>query len=112
MNPLDADVKPRVKLPPTAKAGELIEVKTLISHPMDNGMYKNAQGQRIPRKIINRFTCKYNGKIVLDARLEPAIAANPFFSFFLKASESGTVDFAWVDDDGTIYRASETITVT
>jgi sulfur-oxidizing protein SoxZ len=109
---MDENVKPRVKLPETAKAGELIEIKTLISHPMDNGMYKNEQGQRIPRKIINRFTCQYNGKTVLDARLEPAIAANPFFSFFLKATESGTIDFAWVDDDGTVYRAEEKITVT
>jgi sulfur-oxidizing protein SoxZ len=106
------DVKPRVKLPETAKAGEIIEIKTLISHPMENGLYKNEQGQRIPRKIINQFTCRYNGKIVLDARLEPAIAANPFFSFFVKATESGKFDFAWIDDDGTIYRAEGNITVT
>jgi len=106
------DVKPRVKIPETAKKGDAIEIKTLISHPMENGQYKNELGQRIPRKIINRFTCQYNGQTVLDALLEPAIAANPFFAFFVRATESGNFDFVWVDDDGTVYKAQQAITVT
>ena len=29
-----ADVKPRVRVPEVARKGEIIEIKTLISHPM------------------------------------------------------------------------------
>lgn len=105
------DVKPRIRVPSSAKKDEVIEIKTLVSHPMESGQRKNAQGQTIPRKIINKMTVAYNGKPVFEAKLEAAISANPYISFFLKATESGTLDFAWTDDDGSVYKASQPITV-
>jgi sulfur-oxidizing protein SoxZ len=104
-------VRPRVKAPATAKKGEVMEIKTLISHRMESGQRKGKDGKLIPREIINTFTCTYNGKTVFKAKLEPAISANPFFSFFVKATGSGTLDFAWVDDDGSVYKAQRKITV-
>jgi sulfur-oxidizing protein SoxZ len=106
------DVKPRIKAPSSAKKGEIVEIKTLISHPMESGQRKDKEGKTIPRKIINAFTCTLNGREVFSARFEPAVAANPYLSFFLKASESGTLEFAWVDDDGSVYKAQQPLTVT
>ena len=55
-------VKPRVKVPKTAAAGDSITIKTLISHKMESGQRKDKEGNVIPRSIINRFTCDFNGR--------------------------------------------------
>src|SRR5690242_17057190 len=73
--------KPRIKLPKEAKQGEIIQIKTLVSHLMESGQRKDAQGKPIPRKIINKFTCEFNGKPVFACTLEPAISANPYIQF-------------------------------
>ena len=104
--------KPRIKLPKEAAKGEVIQIKTLVSHVMESGQRKDAQGQTIPRKIINKFVCTYNGASVFEARLEPGFAANPYLSFPVRVQESGKFEFTWVDDDGTVYQAQAPITVT
>ena len=103
--------KPRLKVPKEAKKGDVVEIKTLLSHVMETGQRKDAAGNIIPRKIINKFTCEFNGKPVFSADLEPAIAANPYLQFTAKVDESGTFKFTWTDDDGTITTAEEKITV-
>jgi sulfur-oxidizing protein SoxZ len=103
--------KPRLKLPKEAKKGEMIEIKTLIAHTMESGQRKDKDGKTIPRKIINKFACEFNGKPVFGADLEPAIAANPYLQFFARVDESGTFKFIWTDDDGTVVTAEEKITV-
>lgn len=103
--------KPRIKLPKEAKKGEIIQIKTLISHVMESGQRKDAQGKTIPRKIINKFTCEFNGKPVFACALEPAISANPYIQFNAKVDEDGTFKFAWTDDDGTVTTAEEKIAV-
>lgn len=102
---------PRVRVPPTAKPGEMIEIKTLISHEMESGQRKDAAGAVIPRKIINKFTAAFNGKTVFEADWNPAISANPYQSFFYKAAESGDFTFVWKDDDGSEYKATNKLTV-
>lgn len=107
-----ATPKPRVRVPGSAAAGELIEIKTLISHPMESGQRKDSKtGEVIPRKIINKFTCTFNGEEVFSADLQPAISANPFVSFWMKCEESGTFEFAWVDDDGSVYTETKELAV-
>ncbi|MGZ3411363.1 MAG: thiosulfate oxidation carrier complex protein SoxZ [Xanthobacteraceae bacterium] len=103
--------KPRLKVPKEAKKGEVIELKTLLSHPMETGFRKDDSGMIVPRKIINKFTCEFNGQPVFIADLEPAVAANPYLQFTAKLNESGTFKFTWTDDDGTITTADEKITV-
>ena len=104
--------KPRLKLPKEAKKGDIIEIKTLMPHIMESGQRKDKDGKTIPRKIINKFACEFNGKPVFSADLEPAIAANPYLQFFAQVNESGTFKFAWTDDDGTVTSAEHKITVT
>ena len=104
-------VKPRVKVPKTAAAGETITVKTLISHVMESGQRKDKEGNIIPRSIINRFTADFNGEAVIDVVLEPAISTNPFFEFEAVVPESGEFQFKWYDDDGSVYEAAKAIKV-
>lgn len=106
-----AKVKPRVRIPKTASAGEVITIKTLISHPMESGQRKDKEGNVIPRRIINKFTCEFNGQVVFGCDLEPAISANPYLEFSMKVPETGTVTMTWVDDDGSVYTQEKTITV-
>ena len=92
--------KPRVKLPESARVGEVIEVKTLISHVMETGQRKDPDGKTIPRNIINMFIAKYAGAEVFRAELHPGISANPFLSFFMKVPGPGEFEFTWIDDAG------------
>lgn len=105
------NVKPRVKAPRKASAGETVTIKTLISHPMESGQRKDADGNTIPRSIINRFTCEFNGESVMEMILEPAISTNPFIEFQAIVPESGTFAFTWYDDDGSVYEESKDIAV-
>jgi sulfur-oxidizing protein SoxZ len=100
-----------INVPATAKRGELIEIKTLISHPMEPGYRTSSTGQLLPRDIINLLTCSYNGEEVFRAELFPAIAANPFMSFSTVATESGNLEFKWTGDNGFSATESATITV-
>ncbi len=106
-----ATPKPRVKVPKSAKAGETIVIKTLISHEMESGQRKDKDGNVIPRKIINKFTCEFNGAPVFSCDIDPAVSANPYFEFRAKVAESGTFKFTWVDDDGSVYTDEAAIEV-
>ncbi|WP_299836813.1 thiosulfate oxidation carrier complex protein SoxZ [uncultured Jannaschia sp.] len=104
-------VKPRVRVPDEATAGEVIQIKTLISHPMESGQRRDDDGNLIPRSIINRFTVEFEGESVIDVALEPAISSNPYFEFEATVPSSGTFVFTWYDDDGDVYTEEKTVTV-
>ncbi len=101
----------RIRMPATAKKGEVVEIKTLISHVMETGQRRDAENKVIARKILNKFTCSYNGKQVIQMDLHPAIAANPFIAFFVTAEETGTLEFVWTDDDGSVAKETAKLTV-
>ena len=104
--------KPRVKVPKKAAAGDIITIKTLVSHKMESGQRKdNKTGELIPRKIINKFTCEFNGNVVFSCDIDPAVSANPYLEFSAKVMESGTFKFTWIDDDGTVIETSKDIAV-
>jgi sulfur-oxidizing protein SoxZ len=92
--------KPRIKVPEAAKPGDVIEIKTLISHVMETGQRKDKDGKTIPRNIINIFTASFAGKEVFRADLAPGISANPYIAFFMKVPGPGEFEFSWVDDQG------------
>jgi sulfur-oxidizing protein SoxZ len=100
-----------VNVPAKGKRGEIIEIKTMISHPMETGYRRDEVGKVIPREIIRRFTCTYNGVEVFRADLFPAISANPFISFFTLAAESGVIALNWTADTGETHTETATIAV-
>ncbi|MCH2168094.1 MAG: thiosulfate oxidation carrier complex protein SoxZ [Oceanicola sp.] len=104
-------VKPRVKVPRSAAAGEAITIKTLISHKMESGQRKDSDGNVIPRSIINRFTADFNGQNVVDITIEPAVSTNPYFQFEAVVPEAGEFVFTWYDDDGSVYETKKSITI-
>ena len=103
--------RPRIKLPDQVRKGDIIEIKTLVAHPMENGLRRDQNGATVPRKIINRFACEFNNQPVFSCDLDTAVAANPYLQFYAKVEESGTFRFSWTDDDGSTITAEQTITV-
>jgi len=101
----------RIRVPKTAKRGEVINIKAMIQHPMITGLRLEEFRTGIERHIINRIQVIYGGKVVFDGDLGTGIAADPYFSLYLRAEKSGPVEFRWFDDDGSIYRKSALLSV-
>jgi sulfur-oxidizing protein SoxZ len=100
-----------VNVPARARRGEIIEIKTLISHDMETGYRRTQLGDVIPRNIIRKLVCTYNGAEIFRADLHPEISANPFIVFSTVATESGTFQFHWTGDNGFSATESAAITV-
>jgi sulfur-oxidizing protein SoxZ len=92
--------RPRVRLPESTKVGDVIEVRTLISHVMETGQRKEGDGKPVPRFIINSFTATFAGAEVFKAELYPGISANPYLSFNMRVPGPGEFEFTWTDDKG------------
>jgi sulfur-oxidizing protein SoxZ len=103
--------KPRIKLPESAKVDDVIEVKTLISHVMETGQRRDAEGKTIPRNIINAFSVTFAGAEVFSAELHPGVSANPYIAFFMKVPGPGEFEFTWVDDGGTTVSERQKLNV-
>jgi sulfur-oxidizing protein SoxZ len=100
-----------INVPKTAKRGQIIEIKTLISHIMETGFRRTETGAIIPRNILTELVCTYNGDEIFRASLYPAVSANPFITFFTIAKESGTLMFKWTGDHGFEQMESASITI-
>lgn len=100
-----------VNVPATARRGEVVEIRTLAGHAMENGFRRTQLGELIPRDIITRFSCSYNGVEIFRADLHPAIAANPLIGFTTVATESGTLEFRWSGDNNFSVTQTAAITV-
>ena len=100
-----------VNVPASARRGEIVEIRTLIAHPMETGFRAGADGRTIPRNLIRRLSCTYNGVGVFAAEFFAAVAANPYCVFYTVATESGTLAFSWSGDDGFAQTETATISV-
>ncbi|MFT0861839.1 thiosulfate oxidation carrier complex protein SoxZ [Ancylobacter sp. G4_0304] len=107
----DTPTRALVSVPKTARRGDIVDIRAMIAHPMETGYRMGPNGAAIPRRIITRFSCTYGGEEVFAAEFFPAVSANPFVSFSLVATESGTVAFAWTDETGETMTASAEIVV-
>lgn len=101
----------RVAVPPRARPGQRIEIRTLIQHPMETGFRYDHLGRIVPRDIVKSLVCSFEGEEIFRAELFPSIAANPFVSFFATATRSGSYSFTWTDDSGRSQSAVAAIAV-
>ena len=101
----------KISVPATAKRGDAIQVRCMIMHPMENGYRPDSTGNLVPIQLIHTFVCRYNGEEVFRAELGTSMAANPHLAFYTLATESGTLDFTWHDDDGSVTTAQARIEV-
>ena len=99
-----------INAPKTAKRGEIIEIRATIGHPMETGYRPDDSGKILPRDIIKKFSCRYNGRLVFSAEMFSAISANPYVAFHTVATESGTLELTWEGDNG--FSQTETVTFT
>ena len=106
-----SDIRPRVRIPRKASVGEVINIRTLISHPMHNGHTRDADDNIVPRHIINRFTCTFEGETVIDMVIEPSLSANPYIEFHARVPGPGTFELTWHDDDGSVYSTTSAIEI-
>ena len=102
----------RVSVPATARRGDEVDVRILIQHPMETGFRFDINGAAVPKNVINRLVCRFEGEEVFRAELGSGIAANPYLQFTARADRSGTFVFEWVDDSGATGTQSASITVT
>lgn len=101
-----------LRVPATARRGEVITLRALIQHPMETGFRPDSVGTVMPRDIIRRFACTWDGELVFSAELHPAIAANPYLAFTALATTSGTLEFTWTGDNGFNWTETRQVAVT
>jgi sulfur-oxidizing protein SoxZ len=82
------------------KPGEVLTIRLLVQHAMETGHRTGSDGRRLPRDIIRRVECRLDGELVFAADTFPAVAANPYLAFPLKAERSGTLSVTWTGDNG------------
>ena len=100
-----------ITVPQEAKRGDVVEIRVLIAHPMETGYRVGSDGMRVPRNILRRFTCRLDGEVVFAAELFPAVSANPYLAFPLRADRAGTLSFTWEGDGGFAQTETATLTV-
>ena len=105
-------IRALVRLPATARPGEVLEVRVLLQHPMETGFRPGADGRTVPRNIVTRVEAHFDGERVFAAELSPAIAANPYLAFPLRAVKSGTLVVGIEGDNGLVQRETAVLTVT
>jgi sulfur-oxidizing protein SoxZ len=91
-----ADIKMRAQL-----KGDYVEVKVLMSHPMETGRRKNDNGEIVPAHFVQLVTATLNGKPVLEAQWGTGISKNPYLTFHVKnAAVDDKVEVTWHDNMG------------
>ncbi|KQP19902.1 thiosulfate oxidation carrier complex protein SoxZ [Pseudorhodoferax sp. Leaf265] len=98
-----------IHVPPSVRRGEPFEVRTTIAHPMETGYRPDENGRVLPRDIVTRLQCTLDGALVFSADLYPAIAANPYMAFQVRAERSGELRITWEGDKG--FSQTETVAV-
>ena len=81
--------------------GDVTDVQTLIQHPMDTGLIKDAKGELIPAHFIQQLTFEYDGKPVFLADWGTAVSKDPYVKFAFKGGAKGDdLKVSWVDNKG------------
>ena len=100
-----ADIgKIRIRVPPSIKAGDVVQVRSLVIHPMER-IERDAQGKIIQKNYnyINKVIVTYLGKTVVTFDTTQSVAENPFFSFTFKATDPGQLKVQFLDTTGGRY---------
>ena len=105
-------VRALLTVPATARKGEVIDIRAAVQHPMETGYRVDSEGQKLPRDLVRRVECRFDGELVFAADLHPAVSANPYLAFTMLASASGTLVVSWQGDQGFAHSESASLAVT
>ena len=97
---MTSELASRIQVPPRVRRGEVFAVRVALAHPMETGFRHDESGKTTPYNVINSFTCRYNGAVVLASTFTSGIAANPTLQFYVRARDPGELTFEWRDDEG------------
>jgi len=93
---VDSTIRVRTKL-----EGDLVQVRVLISHPMETGLRKDDAGQLVPAHFIELVSFAHKEHTILSAQWGPAVSRNPYLSFkFRGAAQGDKITISWVDNQG------------
>lgn len=96
----------RIRVPDQIKRGDLITVNSIISHPMDTGFFRTAEGDRIPAYFIKQVVVTYGAQEVARFEWTSGISRDPVVSFTLKADKEAPLTMVWTDNKGAVFRQS------
>ena len=96
----------RIRVPDRITRGDVIRVSSIISHPMDTGFFRTADGQPIPAFFIKDVVITYGDQQVARFEWTSGISRDPVVSFSLKAEKEAPLTMVWTDSKGGVYRRS------
>jgi sulfur-oxidizing protein SoxZ len=99
----------RIRVPDRIRRGDLITVNSIISHPMDTGFFRDAEGDPIPAYFITQVVVTYAGSEVARFEWTSGISRDPVVSFTLKADQEGPLTMIWTDNKGAAFKQSVNI---
>jgi sulfur-oxidizing protein SoxZ len=100
----------RIRVPDRVTRGELIVVNAIISHPMDTGFFRDADGKPIPAYFIKDVVVTYGDQEVARFMWTSGISRDPIISFTLRADREALLTMTWTDNKGDVFKQSAAIT--
>jgi sulfur-oxidizing protein SoxZ len=98
--------RPRIRIPSRARAGEVIEIRTLIDHPMVTGVSSPA-----PRDMLATLVVRQDGEVILEADFGNGTSANPYLVLFARVDRTSEFELVWTHENGERFRATATVEV-
>lgn len=81
--------------------GDVCEIRVLMSHPMETGQRKDADGKTVPAHFIQNLTVALNGKTLVSGQTAGSVSRNPVFGFKVKGAKAGDkIAVSWIDNKG------------
>jgi sulfur-oxidizing protein SoxZ len=100
----------RIKVPDRITRGQVIVVNSIISHPMDTGFFRNADGDAIPAYFIKEVVVTYGEQEVARFEWTSGISRDPVVTFTVKADKEAPLTMVWTDNKGAAFKQSVGIT--
>ncbi len=100
----------RIKIPDQIQRGDTIVVNSIVSHPMDTGFFRRADGSPIPAYFIKDVIVSYGGQQIARFQWTSGISRDPVISFTLKADKEAPLAMVWTDNKGGVFKQSVDIT--
>jgi sulfur-oxidizing protein SoxZ len=102
----------RIRVPDRIGKGDIITVNSIVTHPMDTGFFRTADGDPIPAYFINEVIVTYGTEEVARFEWTSGVSRDPVVSFTLKAEREAPLTMIWKDNKGGVFKQSVNIAFT
>jgi sulfur-oxidizing protein SoxZ len=99
----------RIRVPDRITKGEVIMVNAIISHPMDTGFFRTAEGKPIPAYFIKSVVVTYGEQEIARFEWTSGVSRDPIISFALKADREALLTMVWTDNKGGVFKQSAAV---